>query len=62
MGQEVVHKVVKTDKLSNRVKLAKVLGRKRWADLMDNKVIEVSRTELDLLKKSNWVTLKTKEE
>lgn len=50
------YKVVK-DKLSERVRICKILGRERGTALMENKVIEVNKEELDLLKKNQWVKL-----
>ena len=57
MGKEAALKVVKTDKLTYRVKLARLIGRERFDKLMDNKSIEVSSKEYEILKK-NWVKLK----
>lgn len=58
MDKEVArtYKVVK-DKLSERVRICKVLGRERGTDLIENKVIEVNKEELELLKKNQWVKL-----
>ena len=51
------YKVVK-DKLSDRVRICKLLGRERGEQLREGKVIEVSKVELEILKINQWVTLK----
>jgi len=52
----VKYKVVK-DKLSVRVRICKLLGRDRGEKLRSGEVIEVNKTELDLMKKNQWVKL-----
>lgn len=54
MAQELVIKVIK-DKLNERVKINKLLGRKRGIDLMEGKVIEINKKELEILMINNWV-------
>lgn len=63
MAQESVkkHKVIK-DKLNNRVRVNKLIGRERGEKLMKGEVIEVTKSELDILIINNWVKLDKGEE
>ena len=57
MAQESAkHKVIK-DKLNHRVRICKLLGRGRGEKLIKGEVIEVTKSELDILMINDWVTL-----
>lgn len=57
MGQKSVKYEVIKDKLNDRVRICKLLGRERGEKLRKGEVIEVTKSELDLMKSNQWVTL-----